>query len=270
MKAEFDELIPTIYFITPTFYRLNQQAELTRISQTLRHVANLVWVIIEDSDHRTSIVTNLLANCGVKSVHLNVTDPKMGHNVKPKGFLQRNYGLSWVKNEEAPKNRNAVVYFGDDDNTYSLRLFDEVGTSREPNSSITVTSYARHGFSNHQQLDWLFNGSLITTTTKTSKLHITDPFEGNHRWPMNLPHEGPVKRNAFPCYDVIVRLFVCLSFSPTNTVQVEILYSNLLILFYSLDSCFQQYCLFQIRSLLFNKNFVMMSICVQDSLIDIH
>ncbi|CAH2311577.1 galactosylgalactosylxylosyl 3-beta-glucuronosyltransferase 1-like isoform X1 [Pelobates cultripes] len=44
-----------------------------------------------------------------------------------KGALQRNLGLSWLRNKflpgEAP---SAVVYFADDDNTYSLELFEEM------------------------------------------------------------------------------------------------------------------------------------------------
>ena len=41
---------------------------------------------------------------------------------KPRGVANRNLGLKWV----LENNDEGVVYFADDDNTYDLRLFDEV------------------------------------------------------------------------------------------------------------------------------------------------
>lgn len=37
-----------IYVVTPTYYRATQLAEMTRLSQTLRHVDALFWVVVED------------------------------------------------------------------------------------------------------------------------------------------------------------------------------------------------------------------------------
>lgn len=42
---------------------------------------------------------------------------------KPKGVAARNAGIDWVKNHT----EDGVLYFMDDDNTYDLRLFQEVG-----------------------------------------------------------------------------------------------------------------------------------------------
>lgn len=44
-----DEL-PTIYFITPTYPRREQFAELVRLGQTLMHVPNLHWIVADDID----------------------------------------------------------------------------------------------------------------------------------------------------------------------------------------------------------------------------
>ena len=41
----------------------------------------------------------------------------------PRGVEQRNAGLNWLRKHF---NCNGVFYFGDDDNKYDLRLFDEV------------------------------------------------------------------------------------------------------------------------------------------------
>ena len=42
--------------------------------------------------------------------------------MEPKGVSNRNGGLAWVK----ARARDGVVYFADDDNTYDIRLFEEV------------------------------------------------------------------------------------------------------------------------------------------------
>ena len=44
---------------------------------------------------------------------------------KPRGVNQRNAALTWLRTNADPRNP-AVVFFADDDNTYSLELFEEV------------------------------------------------------------------------------------------------------------------------------------------------
>lgn len=41
---------------------------------------------------------------------------------KPKGVANRNRGLKWIRQNAI----DGVVYFADDDNTYDVRLFNEV------------------------------------------------------------------------------------------------------------------------------------------------
>ena len=41
---------------------------------------------------------------------------------KPRGVAGRNAGISWVVNNTS----QGVVYFADDDNSYDIRLFNEV------------------------------------------------------------------------------------------------------------------------------------------------
>ena len=110
----------TIYFITPTYSRLTQKVDLTSLCQTLMHVPTLVWIVIEDSPKKTPMVTSLLARCNVTSVHMNVESPD------DLAIEQRYLGLKWVKDTCKPPSCKGVVYFGDDDNKYDLRLFDEV------------------------------------------------------------------------------------------------------------------------------------------------
>ena len=48
---------PTIYLITPTYARHTQKADLTRLLYTLMHVKKLHWVLVEDSDSKTDLIT---------------------------------------------------------------------------------------------------------------------------------------------------------------------------------------------------------------------
>lgn len=44
--------------------------------------------------------------------------------IKARGVSNRNKGLQWVRDNYVDP--RGVLYFADDDNTYDLRLFDEV------------------------------------------------------------------------------------------------------------------------------------------------
>ena len=44
---------------------------------------------------------------------------------KPRGVAGRNAGLKWII-DNTNSDDEGVIYFADDDNTYDLRLFDEV------------------------------------------------------------------------------------------------------------------------------------------------
>lgn len=111
----------TIYFITPTYSRITQKADLTCLCQTLMLVPTLVWIVVEDSPSKTPMVTHLLERCNLTSVHMNVESPDI------LAIEQRYLGLKWVRDTCRSNNGcNGVVYFGDDDNKYDLRLFEAV------------------------------------------------------------------------------------------------------------------------------------------------
>lgn len=114
--------------LSPTYKRLTQKSDLTSVCMTVMHVPNLVWVVIEDAGEKTKLVTNLLKRCRVTSVHLNIptSDFYRKDPSKPRGVEQRNAGLSWIRDHHTKDDCNGVVYFGDDDNSYDLRIFDEI------------------------------------------------------------------------------------------------------------------------------------------------
>ncbi|XP_011882607.1 PREDICTED: galactosylgalactosylxylosylprotein 3-beta-glucuronosyltransferase I [Vollenhovia emeryi] len=123
---------PVIYAITPTFARPVQKAELTRLAQTFLHVPNFHWIVVEDASKKSALVTRLLETSGLIYTHLAATTPpnyKLGRNdpnwKKPRGVEQRNAALRWLR-ENLKQSDKGVVYFADDDNTYSIKLFGEM------------------------------------------------------------------------------------------------------------------------------------------------
>ena len=125
--------IPSIYLITPTYQRPHQKAELTRLKNTFLHVPNLHWIIIEDGIDKSNLVTSFLHKSGLNYTHLNVATPenyKMDSEdpnwLKPRGVLQRNLGLEWIRSHVDPVQSKGVLYFADDDNTYDVSIFEEV------------------------------------------------------------------------------------------------------------------------------------------------
>ncbi|CAG9826634.1 unnamed protein product [Diabrotica balteata] len=132
-KGQNVDDIPTIYAITPTYYRYLQKAELTRISQMLMLVPNIHWIVIEDADEKSDLVTNLIADSGLKATHLAAKTPSL-EKLKAKdprwkrhrGVEQRNKGLNWLRNNLKNGRDKGFVYFMDDDNTYSIKIFSEI------------------------------------------------------------------------------------------------------------------------------------------------
>ena len=98
------------------------------------HVPHLVWIVVEDSERKTELVTYLLSKCeSVVIVHMNVKVPSPPLSVykekkitPARGVAQRNAGLSWVRKHCSVSVCRGVVYFMDDDNKYDLQLFEEV------------------------------------------------------------------------------------------------------------------------------------------------
>lgn len=87
-----------MFFVTPTYARDTQMRDLTILCQTLQLAGDVVWILVEDSYDKTPAVNNLLLNCQVTSVHLNILTPEelqsnwwqMFH--KHRGITQRNAG----------------------------------------------------------------------------------------------------------------------------------------------------------------------------------
>jgi len=129
---------PIVYFITPTAHRRTQMADLTRLGQTLlldqyqqqQSTSGggglIYWVLIEDALRCTKRLRHFLKRLNIPFAHVAVRTPPNTKNktLPPRGVEQRNYAMDLVQNRVgiAP----GIVYFGDDDNVYDVRLFNEL------------------------------------------------------------------------------------------------------------------------------------------------
>lgn len=106
--------------VTPTYNRALQAYYLNRLGQLLRLVPPpLLWIVVEMN--AASLETaDIVRKTGVMYRHLvtkkNLTD------IKDRGVHQRNTALEHIERHKL----DGIVYFADDDNIYSLELFESL------------------------------------------------------------------------------------------------------------------------------------------------
>ncbi|CAI8029693.1 Galactosylgalactosylxylosylprotein 3-beta-glucuronosyltransferase 3 [Geodia barretti] len=126
-KQEDDELA-WIYMITPTYARWTQKADLTRLAQTLMQVPRLHWIVVEDSERKTELVTEFLTEADGSFEDHSFERPD-------RGIEQRNKALELLRRKAADGTlvggARGVVYFGDDDNTYDIAIFEEMRKTKK-------------------------------------------------------------------------------------------------------------------------------------------
>lgn len=151
--------LPAIYAITPTYNRPVQKAELTRLANTFRQVPRFHWIVVEDSTVRTELVVRFLARSGMQYTHLNIFTPRRFKRTgMPRATEQRNTALSWLRSHRSIKDVG-IVFFADDDNTYSLELFEEVIINQRQTHSMSLSTdqslgTVRHLLENPQKNDY--------------------------------------------------------------------------------------------------------------------
>ena len=60
---------PIIIIVTPTYKRPERLAEMTRLSQTLMHIKNIRWIVVEDGYHIVDAVERILRRSGIPYVY---------------------------------------------------------------------------------------------------------------------------------------------------------------------------------------------------------
>ncbi|XP_047325821.1 probable beta-1,4-xylosyltransferase IRX9H [Impatiens glandulifera] len=111
--------------ITPTYNRAMQAYFLNRLIQVLRLVPPpLVWIVVE-MNSQSMETAEILRHSGVMYRHL--VSVQNSTNIKDRGVHQRNKALDHIQLHKL----DGIVYFADDDNIYSLELFERLrGISR--------------------------------------------------------------------------------------------------------------------------------------------
>ncbi|KAL1821848.1 hypothetical protein DCAR_0418275 [Daucus carota subsp. sativus] len=106
--------------VTPTYNRALQAYYLGRLGNLLRLVPPpLIWIVVEMNEASME-TAEILRNTGVMYRHLVCT--KNSTSVKDRGVHQRNTALEHIERHKL----DGIVYFADDDNVYSLELFDNI------------------------------------------------------------------------------------------------------------------------------------------------
>lgn len=123
-NKEINNVLPIIYAITPTYYRLTQRADLTRLASTLRLVEKMHWIVVEDWDVINPNIYEMLNSTGLSFTYMARKKLKTTR-AYIKGADQRNAALDWIM-EHHNQNFQAVFYFVDDDNTYSPEIFEQL------------------------------------------------------------------------------------------------------------------------------------------------
>ncbi|KAE8653932.1 putative beta-1,4-xylosyltransferase IRX9H [Hibiscus syriacus] len=120
--ADSIEPLKQLIVVTPTYNRAFQAYFLNRLGQVLRLVKPpLVWIVVEEKT--VSLETaEILRKTGVMYRH--VVSPHNSSNVKDRGVHQRNAALEHIERHKL----DGIVFFADDDNAYTLELFESLRT----------------------------------------------------------------------------------------------------------------------------------------------
>lgn len=106
--------------VTPTYNRSLQAYYLNRLAQVLRLVnPPVMWIVVE-MNAQSPETAEILRNNGVMYRHL--VCKKNSTEIKDRGVQQRNTALEHIEVHKL----DGIVYFADDDNIYSLELFERI------------------------------------------------------------------------------------------------------------------------------------------------
>ena len=173
---------PLVYFITPTYKNPAQWVNLVRLSQTLMNDRLVYWIVVEDAHECSLRVRKQLEFSGLMYAHFAMkTPPKIEGG---KGIEQRNKALEHLEQFGGP---DGVVYFGDDDNAYDLRLFREIRQTRR--ISVFTTGFVGS--------NGMYERCIVNEETGKVKKTVTN-FQPHSR-------KFPIDMGAFAVHTSILR-----------------------------------------------------------------
>ncbi|KAL3830681.1 hypothetical protein ACJIZ3_019483 [Penstemon smallii] len=121
IKSDLDFItVKQLIVVTPTYNRALQAYYLNRLGQVLRLVKPpVLWIVVE-LNAASMETADILRKMGIMYRHLVCT--KNSTDVKDRGVHQRNTALEHIERHRL----DGIVYFADDDNIYSLELFESM------------------------------------------------------------------------------------------------------------------------------------------------
>ncbi|XP_068654956.1 probable beta-1,4-xylosyltransferase IRX9H isoform X2 [Aristolochia californica] len=122
LQVEKFNFIPRklLIVVTPTYNRAYQAYYLNRLCQTLKLVPPpLLWIVVETKSQSYE-TAEILRKSGVMYRHL--VSKENSTDAKDRGVHQRNAALQHIELHRL----DGIVYFADDDNIYSLELFEQM------------------------------------------------------------------------------------------------------------------------------------------------
>ncbi|GKV44862.1 hypothetical protein SLEP1_g52005 [Rubroshorea leprosula] len=136
VEGKFHKLL---IIVTPTYAQPFQAYYLNRLAHTLKLVQSpLLWIVVEMTS-QSEETADILRRAGVMSRHLvckkNVTD------IKDRSVHQRNVGLSYIETHHL----DGIVYFADEENVYSMYLFEQMRQISRRLGTWTVAKQTRNG-----------------------------------------------------------------------------------------------------------------------------
>lgn len=99
------------------------------------HIKNLHWIVVEDGSQTYSTVEKIIQRTTNLYTYISYLTPSNYPSkliiiqyffCLDKGWSQRNAALKFIRDYYKNYQYNAVVYFGDDDNAYDIRLFNYI------------------------------------------------------------------------------------------------------------------------------------------------
>jgi len=186
-----------VYVITPTYDRLLQKLDLIRMSQPLMLSSLVYWIVVEDLSNKGSTMSHrvrkILFESNIPFAHSSSVKTEDSSHFR--GVEGRNEGIRIVKKLGLP----GVVYFGDDDNAYDYRLFEEIRNIKR----VGVWATGLSGNGNFEACSLDSNGIVTDfyTNFRGRKFGVdmggfafsTDVFIDNPEWNINIAHTARYK-----------------------------------------------------------------------------
>ena len=115
-----------IFVLTPTYERSTQLVDLIRLRQVLqlaniKYGVQIYWIVTEDADQCSERVRDIILQSKLPFAHIHSLTENIA-GVTHRGVSQRNAALDLIDDLDV----EGIVYLGDDDNAYDVKLFVEM------------------------------------------------------------------------------------------------------------------------------------------------